>query len=294
MVGTEHSGDVIDTVCYRHPDKSTGVTCQRCDRFICSQCMHQASVGSHCPECVASGKQKVYTRSNLPGSRAIVTTVLLAIAGVAFLAQVAFLGANGGAAGRVGNWSVQAIQMDLDDSWYRLITGGFLHVGIIHLLMNLYSLYRIGPELEKHLGSVRFALAFLASLLGGSLAVVLLTPRVGAIGASGAIYGLGGILIKWFRSKGIGLQQSGMMDVVVINVVINLTGAVSVVGHVGGLLVGLGLGAMYFGANPGGQPLFGRDRTKPDIATAAAVVVLFVTGALIASRAGDALFGFPV
>lgn len=294
MVGMEHSGDVTETVCYRHRDRSTGVTCQRCDRYICSSCMHQASVGSHCPECVASGKQRVYTRSNLPGNRNIVTTTLLAINGVAFLAQIALLGATGGGAGRVGDWSVNAVQIDLGDSWYRLVTGGFLHVGIIHLLMNLYSLYRIGPELEKRLGSVRFALAYLASLLGSSLAIVLLTPRVSVIGASGAIYGLGGLLIMWFRSQGIGLQRSGMMDVVLINVVINLTGVVSVAGHGGGLIVGLGLGAMYFGMNPGDQPLFGRDRTKPDIATAALVAVLFVASVVIAERAGDAFFGVPV
>lgn len=294
MTGTDHSGEVASTVCYRHPDRSTGVICQRCERHICVSCMHQASVGSHCPECVASGKQKVYTRNTLPGSSAIVTKVLLALNGLAFLAQVALLDANAGGAGRVGEWSVNAIAIDLSNDWYRLLTGGFLHVGILHLLMNMYSLYRIGPALEQRLGPVRFGLAYVASLLGGSLLVVLLTPRVSVIGASGAIYGLGGLLIMLFRSQGIGLQQSGMMDVVLINVFINLTGAVSIAGHGGGLLVGIGLGAMYFGRNPGDQPLFGRDRTKPDIATAALVVALFAVGVFVAERAGDAFFGVPV
>ena len=51
--------------CYRHPDRKAGVICQRCDRNICPQCMHQASVGFHCPECTKQGKQKVFTRANM-------------------------------------------------------------------------------------------------------------------------------------------------------------------------------------------------------------------------------------
>lgn len=294
MTGTEHSDEAIGTVCYRHPDRSTGVTCQRCDRHICSSCMHQASVGSHCPECVASGKQKVYTRNNLPGTRTPVTTALIAINAAAFIAQVLFFGATAGTGGRVGDWTVYAIGIDVTDAWYRLLTGAFLHVGLIHLLVNLYSLYIIGPIMERRLGSARFGLAYLASLLGSSLAIVLLTPQVSAIGASGAIYGIGGLLIMMFRTQGVGLQQSGMMGVVIINVFINLTGAVSVAGHVGGLIVGLGLGAMYFGVNPGDQPLFGRDRTKPDMATSALIVALSVAAVFVAERAGDAFFGFPV
>src|SRR5207248_9495252 len=66
--------------CYRHPDRRAGVTCQRCDRPICPECMTQASVGFHCPECSRQGKQKVYTARTLMGSaQPIVTQVLIAI-----------------------------------------------------------------------------------------------------------------------------------------------------------------------------------------------------------------------
>src|SRR5882757_6382369 len=79
--------------CYRHPDRRAGVTCQRCDRPICPNCMSQASVGFHCPECSTKGKQRVYTASTiLNGSRPIVTQVLIAINVVVF---VAGLGGSG-------------------------------------------------------------------------------------------------------------------------------------------------------------------------------------------------------
>lgn len=287
MTGSEEAS----TSCYRHADKATGVICQRCDRFICSACMHQASVGWHCPECVSSGKQKVYTRSTLPGSDAVVTKALLALNAAAFVAQVLFDGATATGAGTSAQrWGLSGVLVDLTGEWWRLFTSGFVHIGIVHLLMNMYGLYRLGPELEQKLGPVRFAMAYIAALLGGSLAVVLFVPGRLVLGASGAIYGLGGLLVMLYRTRGIGLQQSGMTDVVIINVLINFSGAVSVAGHVGGLIIGLGLGAMYFGMNPGDQPLFGRDQTKPDLVTGALIIVLFVGGILAAQRAADVVF----
>src|SRR6266550_9207010 len=72
--------------CYRHPDRRAGVTCQRCDRPICPECMTQASVGFHCPECSRQGKQKVYTARTLMGStQPIVTIVLIAVNAAIYL-----------------------------------------------------------------------------------------------------------------------------------------------------------------------------------------------------------------
>ena len=68
MEPTTPHEDTDREVCYRHPDREAGVTCQRCDRTICPECMHQASVGVHCPECVQQNRQQVYTPSTLPGA----------------------------------------------------------------------------------------------------------------------------------------------------------------------------------------------------------------------------------
>ena len=64
--------------------------------------------------------------------------------------------------------------IDVTDQWYRLITSGFLHFGMIHLAFNMFLLFQLGQMLEPALGRVRFALLYLASLLGGSAGVLLL------------------------------------------------------------------------------------------------------------------------
>ena len=73
--------------CYRHPERETHVRCQRCERPICPDCMRQASVGFHCPECAGGNKAQVMTgaqvlrRTETP----IVTNVLIALNLAAFL-----------------------------------------------------------------------------------------------------------------------------------------------------------------------------------------------------------------
>src|SRR3954470_3411370 len=65
--------------CYKHHDQPAGVVCQRCDRPICPRCMHQASVGFHCPECTKQGAQKVYTARSLTNRVPVLTRVLIGI-----------------------------------------------------------------------------------------------------------------------------------------------------------------------------------------------------------------------
>ena len=72
--------------CYRHPDRRAGVICQRCDRPICPDCMNQASVGFHCPECTHRGAQKIVRPAQL--LRPIVTQVLVAVNLAIFVAGI--------------------------------------------------------------------------------------------------------------------------------------------------------------------------------------------------------------
>jgi membrane associated rhomboid family serine protease len=147
--------------CYRHGDRKAGVICQRCDRPICPSCMHQASVGFHCPECTKSGAQKVVKASQLV-KRPVVTFTLIALnLAIYFLcigpglqtrpAVVLDYGLLGSPPGGLPDIGVAAGQ------YYRLVTGGFLHANLIHVLMNMLALYQLGMLLENAFGRLRFA-----------------------------------------------------------------------------------------------------------------------------------------
>lgn len=243
--------------------------------------MHQASVGVHCPECFKGNKQKVYTRTSLANSQAIVTQAIIAINVVAFFVQMVVYDAEVGTGvtfpdGDIVPWYLRAFEIGPLGEWWRIFASGFGHFGMFHLGMNMYALYQLGRGIERLLGPRRFALAYLTSLVGGSLGALMIGPGEPAMGASGAIFGLLGLMVAVLRSRGIGIQEAGLVPVLVINVVITFSGYVSIGGHVGGFIVGFVLGAVYFGIQPGARPVFGRNQTKADAATAALGVALFI------------------
>jgi membrane associated rhomboid family serine protease len=229
-------------VCYRHPDRRAGVTCQRCDRPICPDCMTTASVGFHCPECSRSGRQKVYTKADIAQvNRPVLTQAIIGLNALVFLAGFAdqdrgFFGGGGAFRDEGGLFGPLVAQGE----WYRLVTSGFLHFGLFHLAVNMYMLFLLGSLLEPSFGRARFAAVYSTSLLCGSLGVMILDPNALTAGASGAIYGLLGATIVAFRSRGIDIWSSGIGMTLVINLVITFSiPGISIGGHVGGLLGGL-------------------------------------------------------
>ena len=86
---------------------------------------------------------------------------------------------------------------------YRLVTPVFLHGGVVHLLMNSYSLQNIGPEIEQTFGSGRFLATYLASGVAGNLLSSFMSPNP-AVGASGAIFGLMGAHYMFLNSNNLG------------------------------------------------------------------------------------------
>lgn len=251
--------------------------------------MHQASVGVHCPECFKGNKQKVYRRSNLPNSQGVVTQAIIAINIVAFLVQMLVYDAEISTGvtypeQAIAPWYLRAFEIGSLGEWWRVFTSGFGHFGMFHLGMNMYALYQLGRAIERLLGPRRFALAYLTSMVGGSLGALVIDQGGRVMGASGAIFGLFGLMVAMLRSRGIGIQQAGLVPIIVINVVITFSGYVSIGGHVGGFIVGFVLGAMYFGMQPGARPVFGRDQNKADAATLALGAALFVA-CLVAANA---------
>jgi membrane associated rhomboid family serine protease len=125
-----------------------------------------------------------------------------------------------------------------NDQYWRLLTSGFLHENFLHIGFNMYLLYLLGLMLEPAIGSVRFAAIYLTALLTGSFGVVLATAAP-SLGASGAIFGLMGAAVVELRARGIGVMQSGIGGLIVINLILSFSLAnISVGAHVGGLIGG--------------------------------------------------------
>ena len=243
--------------CYRHPDRRAGVTCQRCDRPICPECMSQASVGFHCPECSKQGKQKVYTaRTIMGGSKPIVTQVLIGINVLVYFASASDrlftinYGLLGSGALGFTDGSAKLIGV-AHGEWYRLVTGGFLHANILHLGMNMFALWILGSQLESAVGRLRFGVVYGAALLAGSLGVMIQAPHDPTVGASGAIFGLLGLALAAQRSQGINVWQSGLGNILLINLAITFAiPGISIGGHIGGLAGGYVCGVIMYELGP--------------------------------------------
>jgi membrane associated rhomboid family serine protease len=118
-----------------------------------------------------------------------------------------------------------------------VLTAAFLHIGPVHLAMNMLALLLFGSELERQLGRARYLLVYLVSALGGAAAIQLLgDPRIPVAGASAAIYGLLGALgVLMLASR---QDIRGLLTLLAINVFISFLPGVSLLGHLGGLVAG--------------------------------------------------------
>jgi len=127
---------------------------------------------------------------------------------------------------------------------WTMITSAFLHGGILHILFNMYSLFIIGPLLERMLGRGRFIALYLLSAFGGSVAVLLLAPATAVVGASGAIFGLLGAFFVIQRK--LGGTNVQLLVIVGLNLVIGFVlPGVSWQAHVGGLIAGAAVAFVY-------------------------------------------------
>ncbi len=270
-------------VCYRHPDRPTGIRCQRCDRLVCVDCRQQASVGVHCPECTkTAGTQKVYNTRNLPGGQGRVTRGLVAANVIIWIATIAFFGATASSAGPVGfDYGTWGPAIWENSEFWRVISGGFLHSGVIHIGFNMYLLWQLGQQAERVVGEAKFLAIYLVALLGGSAGAILLDPDVPVVGASGAVFGLIGYTVFLYRSRGIGLFDTGLGFLIVLNVLFSFQGGVSLGGHGGGLLTGFLLGALFYGLKQRDQPIVKGD--KAQFVVLGVLAIVFFAGAVVAS-----------
>jgi membrane associated rhomboid family serine protease len=173
--------------------------------------------------------------------RAPATYVLIAINVIAFIAEV-------GSGSGIGTFSASgSIFRDgslygpavADGEWWRLITAGFLHAGLIHILFNMVALYILGSLLEPGIGTPRFLAVYFVSLLAGSFGALLLTPDAHTVGASGAVFGLMSAAFIVARHRGVEQLAGQIGFYIIINIVFTIgVSNISVGGHFGGLIGG--------------------------------------------------------
>lgn len=134
--------------------------------------------------------------------------------------------------------------------YYRLFTCIFLHIGIMHLLCNLYSLYVIGREVENLFGKIKYIIIFILSGIFGSIMSLAFTHNTISAGASGAIFGLLGALLYFgmhYRTYlGEAIKRS-IIPIIVVNLIIGFFAeGIDLAAHIGGLVGGV-LVAMMVG-----------------------------------------------
>ena len=127
--------------------------------------------------------------------------------------------------------------------WWRPLTAAFLHIGPLHLVLNMLAVLVFGSELERQLGRWRFLALYLLSALGGAAAIQLFgDPLRPVAGASTAIYGLLGALGVLMIVRRQDLR--GLLTLLAINVFISFLPGVSLLGHLGGLVAGAATAAI--------------------------------------------------
>ena len=142
--------------------------------------------------------------------------------------------------------------------WWRLLTSCFLHFGIIHIGMNMYVLYLIGPFIQTVFGRLRYLLIYFIAGLAGSIVSVWVHPTAVGAGASGAIFGLYGAVFGFLLIKRRSLNPEAMKSIaksagifVLYNVVYgSISGTTDLSAHLGGLLAGLLAGMLLVRPHP--------------------------------------------
>lgn len=129
-----------------------------------------------------------------------------------------------------------------EGQYYRLLTGIFLHGGILHLLFNCYALYVIGAQVENFLGRIKFIIIYLVSGITGALFSVIFGGNFASIGASGAIFGLLGALVYFGYHYRVYLGtviKSQIIPLIVLNLLLGFcVSGIDNFAHVGGLIGG--------------------------------------------------------
>lgn len=241
------------SVCYRHPDRRTGLACSQCGRSICGSCVVEGTVGQFCPECSAArGRQRIVrARPGVGGSlRQVAPVTFFTIAVTVGVYVAGFL--NGELEGRLLISLAQINRLVAAGEWWRIFTPVLVHGAAFHILFNMMALYQLGPTIENRLGTRNYLLLYLACAgVGGVFAFHLGSIQDALIGASGAIFGLFGLwLHAALRSWGSSFSRRVLGSfglILALNAALPIIyPAISWQGHLGGFLAGLLIGEAWY------------------------------------------------
>ncbi|MEC3974556.1 rhomboid family intramembrane serine protease [Amycolatopsis sp. H20-H5] len=242
--------------CWWHPNRQTGLSCARCERPACPDCLREAAVGFQCTDCIQGARrqdraqQKQYQAAGLgqrtiagvrPPKSVLVTPILFAVNVLVFLVTV--VQAKSPMDNNVSSlfqWGELWLPATLEgNEWWRVFTSGFLHYGLIHIAANMFSLWMVGRPLELVFGRARFVTLYFVAMLGGSAANLLFdnldsAPSVGASGALLGLIGAYGVIVIKER-----LNPTWLIINLVLNVYVTFqVPGISIFAHLGGFVLG--------------------------------------------------------
>ncbi|MEV0113380.1 rhomboid family intramembrane serine protease [Streptomyces sp. NPDC050844] len=240
--------------CYRHPDRETGISCTRCERPICPECMISASVGFQCPECVREGsgtghapaanQPRTIAGGSIAADPRLITKILLGLNVAVFIAVLAVGDRLVNELVLVGEWPPYPFVAEdgvAEGQWYRLVTSMFTHQEPWHIAFNMLGLWWLGGPLEAALGRARYlALYMLSGLAGGALTYVVAGASQASLGASGAIFGLLGATAVLMRRLNYDMRP--VIALLALNLLFTFTwSGIAWEAHVGGLVAGVAI-----------------------------------------------------
>ncbi len=167
----------------------------------------------------------------------IITISLVAINVIIYLAMILFNQYDN----TINSFAVYGPFIFKYNEYYRLITGAFLHANFVHLILNCYSLYVIGSQIENFMGKWKYLIIYFVSAITGSMFSALLSDGA-SIGASGAIFGLMGSLLYFgyhYRVYLGNVLKSQIIPLILLNLLIGfITPGIDNFAHIGGLVGG--------------------------------------------------------
>lgn len=235
-------GQTGETFCYAHTNTPTRLRCSRCDRPICGRCAIPASVGQHCPECVAEARRQAPKVRTVMAATAPAATAIIVI-------TVAFYFAQQVSPDLMTRFWLFRPRIDAGE-WWRLITPVLVHANLFHIVMNMLVLYVYGTGVEQAFGSARFVLIYVVTAILASAFSYAFGGGAPSVGASGAVFGVVGALAVYLYNRRtsafLGHHLRGLTTFLVLNLIISVVyPRIDLFAHLGGFVAGVVLGLAF-------------------------------------------------